>query len=155
MTENLEQILREHAFLDGMDRAACNLVYGCAQEVNFEGGTYLFREGEAADQLYLIRHGRVALEVAIPERGSVAFQTLGKDEIVGVSWLVPPYRWAYDAKALELVRAIAIDARCLRDECERDHDFGYELMMRFIPILIERLQATRFQVLDVYGSHGG
>jgi CRP/FNR family transcriptional regulator, cyclic AMP receptor protein len=153
MTESLEQVLKEHAFLDGLDPAACHLVYGCAKHVSFEPGRYLFREGEAAEELYLIRHGRVALEVNVPERGALTFQTLGADDVVGVSWLVPPYRWAYDAKALELVRAIAVDAHCLRDACERDHDFGYALMQRFVPVLIERLQATRFQVLDVYGHH--
>jgi CRP-like cAMP-binding protein len=152
MSENLEQILREHAFLDGLDRAACSLVGGCARHVTFEAGTYLVREGQPANELYLIRHGRVSLEVALPERGALQFQTLGKDEVVGVSWLVPPYRWTYDAKALELVRAVAVDAQCLREECEKDHDFGYKLMMRFVPVLIERLQATRFQILDIYGS---
>jgi CRP/FNR family cyclic AMP-dependent transcriptional regulator len=151
MTENLDEILKEHAFLDGLDAAACSLVHGCARHVSFEGGSYLFHEGGPADELYLLREGRVALEVEVPGRGTLTFQTLGADEVVGVSWLVPPYRWAYAAKALDLVRAIAIDARCLRDACESDHDFGYALMKRFVPVLIERLQATRFQVLDVYG----
>jgi CRP/FNR family transcriptional regulator, cyclic AMP receptor protein len=155
MTENLEQILREHAFLDGLDADACSLVGTCARHASFEAGTYLVREGQPANELYLIRHGHVALEVALPERGALKFQTLGKDEIVGVSWLVPPYRWTYDARALDLVRAVALDARCLREECEKDHDFGYKLMMRFVPILIARLQATRFQILDIYGSREG
>lgn len=155
MTEDLEQVLRAHAFLDGLDADACSLVGGCARHVSFEAGSYLFREGRPADELYLIRHGRVALEVTLPERGALSFQTLGEGEIVGVSWLVPPYRWAYDARALELVRAIGLDARCLREECEKDHDFGYKLMMRFVPVLIQRLQATRFQILDVYGSPNG
>jgi CRP/FNR family cyclic AMP-dependent transcriptional regulator len=150
--EGLETILKEHAFLDGLDAAACTLVSGCAEHVTFEAGSYLFHEGSPADRLYLLRHGRVALEVAVPQRGTLTFQTLGTDEIVGVSWLVPPYRWAYDAKALDVVRAIAVDAQCLRDACERDHDFGYALMKRLVPVLIERLQATRFQILDVYGN---
>jgi CRP/FNR family cyclic AMP-dependent transcriptional regulator len=64
---------------------------------------------------------------------------------------VPPYRWTYDARALELVRAIAMDATCLRDKCEADHDLGYELMKRFMPVMVERLHSTRLQMLDVYG----
>jgi CRP/FNR family transcriptional regulator, cyclic AMP receptor protein len=153
MAEVLDTLLREHAFLDGLDDTACSLIHGCARSVSFDAGTYLFHEGGSADQLYLIRHGRVALEVAVPDRGVLTFQTLGKGEIVGLSWLLPPYRWAYDAKALEPVHAIAIDAVCLRRHCENDHDFGYKLMMRLVPVLIERLQATRFQILDVYGGH--
>ena len=151
MTDDLGEILKTHAFLDGLDTAACDLVYGCARQVSFDAGTYLFHEAEPADELYLIREGRVALEVAVPGQGTLTFQTLTQDEVVGVSWLVPPYRWAYDAKALDPVRAIAVDARCLRDACDSDHDFGYALMKRFVPILIERLQATRFQIADVYG----
>lgn len=154
MTDSVERVLREHAFLDGLDESACSVIGGCAKHVRFETGTYLLREGAPADELYLILDGRVALEVAVPERGTITFQTLGKGEVVGLSWLVAPYRWAYDARALEPVRAVAVDASCLRRECENDHDFGYVLMKRFVPVLVERLQATRFQILDVYGGRG-
>ena len=94
----------------------------------------------------------MALEIKAPGRGAITFQTLGEGEVVGVSWLIPPYRWSYDAKALELIRAIAMDAACLRGKCEADHDLGYEMMKRFMPVLIQRLQATRLQILDVYGE---
>ena len=93
----------------------------------------------------------MALEISAPTR-SLTIQTLGEDEIVGASWLVAPYRWGFDAKALELTRAISMDAACLRGKCEDDHDLGYEMMKRFTPVLIQRLQATRLQILDVYGT---
>jgi hypothetical protein len=93
----------------------------------------------------------VALELAAPGRGALTFLTLNEGDIVGVSWLVPPYRWTDDARALGLVRAISIDAACLRRKCEADHDLGYEMMKRFVPVLVERLEATRLQILDVYG----
>jgi CRP-like cAMP-binding protein len=150
--EGLERIVREHRFFAGLDDAFCKLVCRCAKNVRFETGQYLFHEGEPADRFYLLRHGRVALEVTTPGRGAVSFQTVGEDEVVGVSWLIPPYRWTYDAKALELVRAIAMDATCLRQKCEADHDLGYEMMKRFVPVLVERLHATRLQILDVYGT---
>ena len=82
--------------------------------MRFEAGQYLFHEGESADQFYLLRHGRVALELRDPARGAVTLQTLREGEVFGLSWLVPPYRWTYDARAIDLVRAIAIDAACLR-----------------------------------------
>jgi len=151
--EGLERIVREHPFFAGLQEGFCTLICGCAKNVRFEAGQSLFHEGEAADQFYLIRHGRVALEITSPGRGTVTFQTLREGEIVGVSWLIPPYRWTYDAKALELTRAIAMDAACLRQKCETDHDLGYEMMKRFMPVLIQRLQATRMQILDVYGAH--
>lgn len=88
----------------------------------------------------------------MPGRGAVTFQTLNPGDVVGVSWLVAPYHWSYDAHAVELVRAISLDAKCLRGKCDKDHDLGYELMTRFVPMLAQRLHATRLQVLDVYGS---
>ena len=96
---------------------------------------YLFHADDPADWIYLIRHGRVALRS--PRRAAAdAFETLGEGEIVGLTWLLPPYRWGYDARAIELVRAIALDAKCLRDKCEDDHDLGYALLKRFLPVLV-------------------
>jgi CRP/FNR family cyclic AMP-dependent transcriptional regulator len=152
--EGLDRILREHRFFAGLEERFLALVVGCAKNVRFEAGQYLFHEGGAADEFYLLRHGRVALMLTAPGRGAVSFQTIPEGEVVGVSWLIPPYRWTYDAKALELTRAIAIDAACLRGKCEADHDLGYDMMKRFLPVLVARLQATRLQILDVYGAHG-
>ena len=151
--EGLERIIGEHPFFAKMERRFLDIVVGCAKNVRFEAGQYLFHEGEAADQFYLLRHGRLALQITSPGRGALTFQTLGEGEIVGISWLIPPYRWAYDAKALELTRAVAMDAACLRGKCEADHDLGYDMMKRFMPVLIQRLQAMRMQILDVYGTH--
>lgn len=150
--KGLERTIREHPFFAGLDEGFCELVCGCARNVRFEAGQYLFREGEPANEFYLLRHGRVALEVTAPGRGAITVQTVGGGEIVGVSWLIPPYRWTNDARALEPTRAISMDATCLRRKCEADHDLGYEMMKRFVPVLVQRLQATRLQVLDVYGT---
>lgn len=150
--EGLEPIIRAHPFFAGLREDFCTLVCGCARNLRFEAGQYLVREGDSADYLYLLREGRVALEMTAPGRGAITFQTLEAGDLVGVSWLIPPYRWTHDAKALERTRAIAMDATCLRRKCEEDHDLGYELMKRFVPVLIERLQGTRLQMLDVYGA---
>lgn len=152
--EGLGRIVREHPFFSGLDEGSCALLAGCARNVRFEAGQYLFHEGEPANEFYLLREGSVSLEIAPPGRGAITFQSVHKGQIVGVSWLIPPYRWSYDARALERVRAIGMDATCLRDKCEADHDLGYDMMKRFMPILIQRLQATRLQILDVYGVPG-
>lgn len=152
--EGLERIIQQHPFFAGLDPAYTSLICGCASNVRFETGDYLFREGAPADRFYLLRHGRVAFQVTAPGRAALTFQTLGEGEVAGLSWLIPPYRWTFDARALEQVRAIALDAACLRDKCEADHDLGYEMMKRFMPVLVRRLQATRLQILDVYGTHG-
>jgi CRP-like cAMP-binding protein len=152
MIEGMDKIVREHRFFAGLSEDVIELVAGCARNVRFDAGKYLFREGDPADEFFLIRHGRVAFEMAAPGRTAVTLQTVVEGDVVGLSWLIPPYRWAYDARALDLVRAIGIDAKCLREKCESDHDFGYTMMMRFVPVMVERLQATRLQALDVYGT---
>jgi CRP-like cAMP-binding protein len=154
MIEGMDKIVREHRFFAGLGEDVIQLVAGCTRNVRFDAGKYLFHEGDPADEFFLIRHGRVALEIAAPGRAAVTFQTVPEGDVVGLSWIIPPYRWAYDARALDLVRAIGIDATCLRQKCESDHDFGYTMMMRFVPVLVERLQATRLQVLDVYRAAG-
>jgi len=151
--ENLECILSEHPFFAGLDESFVKLACGCAKNVRIEAGQFVFHEGAAADDFYLIREGRVALQISAPGRGASTFLTLGPGEVFGVNWLVPPYRWVYDARTLELTRAIAMDATCLRNKCEANHDLGYDVMKRLMPILIDRLHTTRLQFLDLYGSH--
>jgi len=94
-----------------------------------------------------LRAGRVALEVNKPG-ARVTIQTVGESEIVGASWLVPPYRRGLSARAVELTRALSFDAACLRGKCEADHDLGYEMMKRFLPVLIQRLRAARLQIRE-------
>jgi CRP-like cAMP-binding protein len=151
--ENLERILAAHPFFHGLDDAFLKLAVGCARNLRFEGDRFICHEGEPADQFYLIREGRVALQISTPGRGAATFLTLGPGDVFGVNWLVPPYRWSYDARALETMRAIAMDGACLRAKCEADHHLGYEIMKRLTPILVERLHATRLQFLDLYGPH--
>ena len=150
--EGLDRILMQHPFFAGLETEIVQLVAGCARNLRFEAGQYLFHEGEPANEFYLVRHGKVALEILPPGQPPMLFSTLGEGEIVGASWLVPPYRWMFDARATELTRAIGMDAACLRNKCEADHHVGYEMMKRFLPVLLQRLQATRLQILDIYGK---
>jgi len=149
---DIEHILKEHPFFAGLPPAQGKLIAGCARNHMFNAGQYLFHEGEPANEFFVIRHGHVALEIVAPGQAPLVFATLGQGEIVGASWLVPPYRWTFDARAVELTRAIGIDAACLRGKCEADHDLGYAMMKRFLSVLVQRLHATRLQILDIYGK---
>ena len=148
--KTLEGILSKHPFFDGLDRRYIELAVGCAANVRFNAGEVIFHEGEEANNFYLIREGKIALEVYVPGHGSLTVQTLHDGEILGWSWLIPPYHWRFDARAAEMTRAIAFDGKCLRDKCEVDHDMGYELLKRMASILGERLDSTRFQLRDIY-----
>src|SRR5581483_11341861 len=102
-----------------------------------------------------IRQGKIALEIAAPYRPAITISTAEEGEVLGWSWLVPPYHWHLDARAIQQTRVIALDGLCLRTKCEENHDLGYELLKRFAHIIEERLNATRMQLLDVYAvGHG-
>lgn len=148
--ETLEPILREHPFFRGLDPQYLALVVGCSSNVRFRAGEVIFREGEEANLFYVIREGRVALELTSPEQGAVTVQTVSDGEILGWSWLIPPYHWHFTARAMDDTRAITLDGKCLRGKCEEDHHLGYELLKRFAHILEQRLRATSLQLLDVY-----
>ncbi len=148
--ETLKTLLAEHPFVHGLDSKYIDLLVSCATNVRFQAGEFIFREGGNADQFYLLRHGRAAIEIYAAERGSITVMTVGEGEVLGWSWLFPPYRWMFDAKALELTRGIALDGKCLRAKCDEDHELGYELMKRSVQVAEQRLQATRLQLLNLY-----
>jgi len=148
--ETLERIIAEHPFFAGLDSCHTNLLTGCASNVRFDAGTYIFKEGEEANEFYLIRSGKLALDIFAPQRKPVMLATLAEGEILGWSWLLPPYQWRFHAHAIETVRAIALDGKCLRTKCEENHDLGYEMLKRFARIMEQRLEATCLQLLDVY-----
>ena len=150
--ETLEGIIAGHPFFEGLDPQFLALMVGCASNVRFNANTYVFKEGGDANEFYLIRAGKVALEVFGANRKPSIIETLGEGEVLGWSWLIAPYIWKFHARTMEMTRAIALDAKCLRAKCEENHDLGYEIMKRFASLMQRRLEATRFQLLDVYAA---
>ena len=149
--QTLEPLLADHPFFRGLTQSDIQLLTGCAKNVRFEPGQTIYREGEDADQFYLIRDGKVAIEIFIPERGSAPILTLGTGDTLGWAWLIPPYKWRFDARAIEMTRAFALDGKCLRGKCDDDPRLGYELLKRIAGDIVELLDVTRLQLLDVYG----
>jgi CRP/FNR family transcriptional regulator, cyclic AMP receptor protein len=153
-SQSLGQVLSEHPFFQGMKPEHQELLAGCARNVRFKLGEHLFQQGEAAAAFYLIRQGKVAIELHGPERGTLILRTAGPGEVLGWSWLVPPYRWLFDGLAMELTRAIALDGECLRNKCERDHDLGYDLLKRFSQNVARQLEAATLQLINIHGPLG-
>jgi CRP-like cAMP-binding protein len=150
--KGLEDLIADASVFAGLEPRRLALIAGCAGNAHIRAGTMLFQEGQPADRFFLIRHGAIALEVHSPGTGSHVIETLGEGEVVGWSWLFKPYRWQFDARAIQPARLVAFDGACLRAKCDADHELGYQLMQRFASAMLERLQATRLQLLDIYGD---
>jgi CRP/FNR family transcriptional regulator, cyclic AMP receptor protein len=148
----IDQLIGDSPTLAGLAPDQLTLIAGCAHNEHIEPETMVAREGSPADVFYMVRKGEVALEMAVPGRDALVIATLGPGEILGWSWLFEPYRWQFDARALGPVEAVSFDGACLRGKCDADHELGYELMRRFAASLLARLQATRLQLMDVYGA---
>lgn len=150
--KKLEDLLSEHPIFQGLDSAYLKVIAGCASNVVFQEGEQVFKEGEAADNFYVIRRGLVALEVFTPQRGPVKILSAEDGDVLGWSWMFPPYEWHFDARAVKLTRAAAFDAKCLRGKLDDDPRLGYELMKRFAQVMLDRMTVSRLQMLDMYGK---
>jgi len=144
----VESVVAEHPYLRGLKPEHLRLLSDNAMRMRYEAGELIFREGDMANRFYLIEQGRVSLESHRRDEAPVAVQVIGPGDALGWSWLFPPYYWHFDARALEPTTAIFFYGTRLRERCEQDHDFGYEMMKRMAHVAIHRLQATRKQLLN-------
>lgn len=151
-SQGLEVVLKEHPFFQELKAEHLKLLEGCGRNERFQPDQFLFREGEDADRFYVIREGKIRIELHSTRRGPIMLETIGPGDVLGWSWLVPPYQWRFDARALELSRVITMDGACLRGKCQDDPVLGYELLRRFTLVLADRLEAARLQLLDMYRS---
>lgn len=151
----IDALLHDVPSFEGMAPEHLALIAGCATNHVFTEGEYLAREGEPANSFYVLREGSVALETFVPQRGALVIETLHEHDLVGWSWLVPPYRTHFDVRSVGTTHTIAFDGACLRGKCDGDAVLGYELLRRFTAVLLERLQATRIRLTDVYGHVPG
>ncbi len=153
--KSMSELLALHPFARGLSDEHLALVSACAINVSLAAGAMLCVEGASADTFYLLRRGHVSIEVHQAGRGPIVIETVGAGDVAGWSWLVPPYRWTFDARALDRVGALAIDGACLRAKSLEDSALGFALLSRVAQELLERLQATRVRLLDLYGGPGG
>lgn len=149
MIQKLDSMLRKHPFFKGMSEKQLKVIEGCAKNARFAEGKTLFLEGDPADAFYFLQEGSVSIELTVPNRPRSSVHTVGAGEILGWSWVSPPYHWHFNARALKPVKAIAFDARCLRSKLDQDHELGYELLRRFSEVIVQRLDATQVQLLKM------
>ncbi len=146
---SLTNALCELPLLKGLQPSHLKTLCACAMKTTFAAGEIVFREEDAANRFYVILSGTVALEAQQDSGDLIRIQTLGAGDVLGWSWMFPPYRWHFDARAIEPVNAIFFYATRLREQCEADPELGYAFVMRIAQVMMERLQATRRQLSEI------
>jgi CRP/FNR family cyclic AMP-dependent transcriptional regulator len=143
--------LAAHPFLRGMSHDHLSVLAEAASDVTFPAGHRLFEDGGGATRFWLIQSGHVSLDLQVPEEGPVVIESIGMGELLGWSWLFPPYRWAFGAVAATTVEAFEFDAPAVRQACVADPGFGFELNQRITRVLANRLLATRIRLISRSG----
>jgi len=149
---SLEETLAAHPFLTGLSPQQLQFLLPCASFVSWPADQTIFIEGEPARHLYLLRSGRVALSIHRPRRGQRIVYTLGEGDVIGMGWLDLPQQWFFDARTVEVTRAIALEADCLARLSEVRPELGYELLQRFVRVMLAKIRLLKLQLVDFYGS---
>jgi CRP/FNR family transcriptional regulator, cyclic AMP receptor protein len=148
MTRQQTSVLAAQPFLRGMPPARLAELAGLCEHVSIPSGERLFDEGSRADRFWLIDAGQVRLDASVPGQGRVIIDTLGRGDVMGLSWLLPPYQWRFGAVATQPMQAFVFDAAAVRAACDTDPLLGYELSRRFSAVVVRRLQATRARLIE-------
>ena len=152
--QSTEDYLSTHSFFSGLNDNFMKFLSNTATELQIKKGDVLFQQGENADKFFLLRKGQVSIQVPALEGPVLDIQTLGENEILGWSWLIPPYRWSFLARAVEDSDLLEFDGSAILARCEEDSEFGYELFKRFASLMSERLSAARQQMMDQWNPPG-
>lgn len=152
--ESLVNSLMQYQFFAGLAPETVEFLAANATVTNLEKEAILFEHGQTADRFYLIRAGRITVGVPAIEGPSLEVQTLGAGEVLGWSWLIPPYRWNFRGRIIEATEVVEFDGKPILERCERDPAFGYPLMKRFAALMSERLEAARRKMMDEWNPAG-
>lgn len=153
-TSDIGDLLAEQDFFSGLDPESIAFLASCASRTRVERGDTLFRHGEDARRFFLLCSGRVSVEVPAIEGPRLEVQSLGPGQVAGWSWLIPPYKWSFQARALEEAEVIEFDGERVRARCEQDPAFGYAMMKRFSALMSERLEAARVRMMEEWNPPG-
>ena len=152
MDNKFNLLLAEHPFFRGISESYIDYLAECADQITFNSGDYVFRYQKPADEFYILLEGNVLLLNNIPGKNIIPLETVNAPNIVGWSWVEPPYQWHFDAKAQTALKCLSIQAGKLRVKMNTDKEFGFEIYRRFFSVVVDRLQASRMQSMDLYAK---
>lgn len=150
---DIRDTLAGHPFAAGLAPRLVDALAGMARIAEHPVGTWITVQGGPADEFHLVVDGRCAIEVAAAGRDPLVIATVHAGEVLGWSWMLAPHVWHFDVLALDHTRSIAVDGALLREACDTDHELGYEIVRRLAQVIASRLEATRLQLVDMYGQH--
>ena len=153
-SEPLRAYLAGHTVFAGFRDDQLDTLTAHATEQAFPRGAILFTQDQDADSFFIVREGRILVEIPSLYGPPLEVQTLGADEVLGWSWLIPPYKWTFAAKAEQDSRVLVFDGKALLDRCEANPEFGYALMKRFAGLMSERLHAARLKMMESWAAPG-
>jgi CRP-like cAMP-binding protein len=149
-SESIATRVALHPFVAGMNHVQLALLTDCAMSTHFKKGQLILREGEFANRFYLIETGKVVLESSSASEERLVIEAIGPGDLLGWSWMFPPYTWQFTARAVEPTAAIFFYGTILREYCDKDHSLGYELLKRMSAVMVKRLQAARKNMLALH-----
>lgn len=152
--QSIESYLASHDFFSELDERNKKFLADSAVVRELSEGDVLFHQGESADKFYLLRSGEVSVQVPALMGPALQIQKLREDQILGWSWLIPPYRWNFQALALEDAVVLEFDGSIILARCEQDPTFGYQLLKLFAALMSERLDAARQKMMDQWDPPG-
>lgn len=148
-----ESIVRAQPFLHGLAPSSVARLARLGHAVRLPARHRLFEEGHTADKFWMVEAGQVALDAIVPGEGRMIIELLGRGDVVGLSWILPPFRWGFGAITTQPLQAYEFDGKAVRAEIAGDPGFGREMTERFLRVALKRLQATRSRLLDPSGRH--
>lgn len=151
---SIPEFIAGHEFFAGLSDDFVQLLAEFAVEKQVKKGEVLFQAGKPADKFYLLRSGQVSVQVPALVGPPLELQLLGENQLLGWSWLIPPYHWNFLARATEDTDLLEFDGQAILKRCEEDPKFGYELLKRFTAMMSERLAAARQKMMDQWNPPG-
>ncbi len=152
--QSITEYLLTHEFFSELNKDFLTLLCESASTLNIKKGRILFRNGEQADKFYIIRSGRISVQIPAIIGPTLEIQALSTDQVLGWSWLISPYQWHFQAKAEEDSKLLEFDGISLLQQCEKKPKFGYELLKRFAALMSERLDASRQKMMNEWNPAG-
>ncbi len=152
--QSITEYLSNHAFFSELNVEVVNYLCECVSVHKIKKGQILFQQGERADKFYIVRNGQISIQIPAVMGPTLEIQTLGKDQVLGWSWLISPYQWSFQAKTEENTELLEFDGTTILARCEQDPQFGYVLLKRFAELMAERLDAARLKMMDEWNPAG-